>query len=68
MKNCLPQEPVERFESNTRHLCVSILQLRQTHGEEVGPVVEEELFVTDTEQTSHKRKQSLETTSHDNRD
>jgi len=39
---------------------VLVSELGEAHGQEVGPVVEEELLVADTQQTRHQRVQVLE--------
>ena len=44
-----PEQSVETLEGHAGHLRVLVFQVRQAHGEEVGPVVEEKLLLAHTQ-------------------
>jgi len=55
-----PEESVERLERNSGHFRVLILESGEALGQEPRPVAEEELLLTDTQQTCGHWEESLQ--------
>ena len=57
-----PEESVERLKGNPGHFRVPILEAGEALGQEPRPVAEEELLLTDTQQTRGHGEESLKQT------